>query len=178
MKRITTLLVVAIMTATNLMAQTMTQQVTGSAASLVEEISDRLALKNLVDTFSVLADIKDIDSQVMLFTEDGVVDSYRGEQLMSHIVGREQLNERFSGFLSLFDTVYHQNGQQTVNINGDTATGTAYCQVVLIGKNREGVRTMTTQGVIYKDEYQRVDGRWLIKHRTSNFTWTTTQEYK
>ena len=36
-------------------------------------------------------------------------------------------------FLAGFETVYHINGQQTVSIQGDKATGTAYCLVVLIG---------------------------------------------
>ena len=38
------------------------------------------------------------------------------------LVGRKQLGEAFAGFLSLFETVYHLNGQQTVNIHGNSAT--------------------------------------------------------
>ncbi len=39
------------------------------------EISDRIALKELVDTFSNLADEKRIDEQVLLFTENASVQS-------------------------------------------------------------------------------------------------------
>ena len=37
------------------------------------QVEDQLALKRLVDTFSNLADVKDVDSQILLFTEDAEV---------------------------------------------------------------------------------------------------------
>jgi hypothetical protein len=41
----------------------------------IQTLEDRAALKALVDTFSNLADVKDIDRQVLLFTPDATVDS-------------------------------------------------------------------------------------------------------
>ena len=70
----------------------------------IQEIADRMALKDLVDTFSNLADTKEIDSQVQLFTEDAEVISYQGEKLTSHLKGRKELAERFKAFLDLFTT--------------------------------------------------------------------------
>ncbi len=145
--------------------------------SRVAELTDRMELKNLVDTFSVLADQKNTEAQKWLFTEDAVVDSYMGDQKGISLVGRENIGNAFGAYLALFDIVYHINGQQTVKIDGDTAEGTAYCLVVLIG-NENGKKMMTTQGVYYNDEYVRQNGKWLIKHRTSHFTWRTQQEYK
>ena len=40
----------------------------------------------------------------------------------------------FSNFLNLFETVFHQNGQQVVAIEGTKATGIAYATVTLIRK--------------------------------------------
>lgn len=37
----------------------------------IDHIENRQQLKALVDTFSVLADVKDTDTQGLLFTEDG-----------------------------------------------------------------------------------------------------------
>lgn len=142
-----------------------------------KELRDKIELKELVDVFSVLADKKDVETQVTLFTEDATVDSYIGNTLVSSIKGRANLKQGFGDFLSLFDTVYHINGQQVVKINGDKATGTAYCQVVLIGM-KDGRRVMTTQGVIYDDEYVREGGKWLIARRTSHFVWTDGRETK
>ena len=143
----------------------------------IAELADRMALKNLVDTFSVLADQKDTEAQKWLFTEDAVVDSYVGDQQGMRLAGREEIGNAFGAYLALFDIVYHINGQQVVKIEGDTAKGTAYCQVVLIG-DENGKKMMTTQGVYYDDEYVRQESKWLIKHRTSHFTWRTQQEYK
>ena len=38
----------------------------------IEELKDRIALKDLVDLVSTLADKKDLAAQVQLFTEDAV----------------------------------------------------------------------------------------------------------
>ena len=43
-----------------------------------QQVEDQLALKRLVDTFSNLADVKDVDSQILLFTEDAEVVSKSG----------------------------------------------------------------------------------------------------
>lgn len=133
------------------------------------------ALKELVDTFSILADKKDVQGQLPLFTEDAVVKTYVGDRLAAELKGRQQIGESFSQFLSQFHTVYHLNGQQVVDVQGDKATGTAYCLVTLIG-DAGGKRITRTQGISYQDHYARVDGSWRIAHRVSNFVWVDTKE--
>lgn len=133
-------------------------------------VKDQLALKELVDTFSILADTKDVDAQLHLFTEDAIVESYRNNTLSSKLSGRKEIGEAFKNFLGLFKTVYHQNGQQTVDIEGDQAKGISYCTVTLIG-SQEGQQTFTTFGVRYNDNYVRKGGKWLIARRISNFMW-------
>ena len=140
----------------------------------IQEIAERIALKDLVDTFSNLADTKEIDEQVKLFTEDAEVTSYQGEKQTSHLKGRKELAERFKDFLDQFSIVYHINGQQTVHINADKATGIAYAQVVLVSE-KDGKKTMLTQGVRYNDEYERQNGKWLISKRTSHFMWSKVE---
>lgn len=67
---------------------------------------------------------------------------------------------------------------EVVSINDDKATGIAYCQVVLIGTDKNGKRMMTMQGVSYDDEYLCSNGRWLIAKRTSHFVWSDNREIK
>lgn len=138
-------------------------------------LQDKQELKELVDVFSILADKKDAEAQTLLFTEDATVASYRNGKHISTYTGRKEIGNAFGNFLALFETVYHINGQQVVNIDGDSATGVAYCLVVLI-ENRDGKRIMNTQGVRYDDEYVRQDGRWLINKRTSHFEWSDKKE--
>lgn len=138
-------------------------------------IKDKIALKELVDIFSNLADIKDTATQALLFTEEAELKSYIGTQLVSDLKGRKDIEDACRQFLDLFDTVYHCNGQQVVDIHDDKATGIAYCQVVLIGP-KDGKRIMTTQGVRYEDEYIKIDGKWFIAKRTSHFVWVDSKE--
>lgn len=157
--------------AQTMQAQTMQDK---DITARVRTLEDRAALKALVDTFSNLADTKSIDAQVLLFTEDASVVSHAAGQTSS-LQGRKQIGEAFSGFLARFQTVYHINGQQTVDIQGDRATGTAYSLVVLIGEDG-GKLYRNTSGVTYQDEYVRRDGRWLIAKRASNFVWSNREE--
>lgn len=136
----------------------------------ISQIEDRLALKTLVDEFSILADKKDVAAQMNLFTENATVESFRNGVSNSKLIGKEEIGNAFSNFLSLFETVYHINGQQTMNINGDKASGISYCLVVLIGE-QEGQKMKTTLGVSYEDEYIKQNGKWLIANRKSYFNW-------
>ena len=140
-------------------------------------IEDRIAIKAVVDEFSNLADTKELDKQVMLFTEDGIVETISKGQSPIVLKGREQMKQAFSGFLSNFHTVYHQNGQQTIQLDESKAETVSYCRVILIGK--QGDKEMkTTLYVMYKDSFVKIDGKWLIKHRTSNFIHREMEDIK
>lgn len=135
------------------------------------EITNRLELKELVDTFSTLADTKDVVGQLELFTEDAKVVSEAGDQTFKS-QGKKAIGQAFTDFLALFHTVYHSNGQQTVTFESDErAKGISYCQVVLISEEN-GKDVMLTQGVRYHDTYVKVDGKWLIEERHSYFKWS------
>lgn len=156
-------------------AQTMN---TKNIEERIAAIEDKMAIKNVVDVFSNLADTKEIDKQVLLFTEDGEVESYANSERTSLLKGREQLEQAFSGFLSNFHTIYHQNGQQTIDeLTDNTAKATSYCRVILVGE-QDGKQMKTTMYTIYKDEFVKQNGQWLIKHRTSNFMWQEVEEVK
>lgn len=134
-------------------------------------------LKELVDTFSILADKKDTDAQTFLFTEDAQVYNYDEGKLTTVLKGREEIGKAFRDYLSLFETVYHINGQQTVNIDGDKADGISYCQVVLV-RIENGEKIALIRGVYYNDEYTNINGKWLISKRTSNFVWSDSRIIK
>ncbi|WP_257123188.1 nuclear transport factor 2 family protein [Tannerella forsythia] len=141
----------------------------------IMELEDRVALKNLVDTFSNLSDTKEAELQAQLFTEDATVKTLINGKVSVELKGRKQIAEVFGNFLAKQETIYHINGQQTVTLNGNRATGISYCQVAMIAKV-DSKRTITQQGVRYDDEYQKIDGRWYIKNRISNFMWRDTRE--
>jgi hypothetical protein len=96
----------------------------GNLAQRIARLEDRAALKALVDTFFILADEKEVQKQVLLFTEDATVESRTGGTPGTPLKGRKQIGDAFSAFLANFQTVYHMNGQQAVTLDGDRATFT------------------------------------------------------
>lgn len=145
-------------------------------AMKIQEIGDRIAIKELVDTFSILADQKETDKQRALFTENGMVTSKINGQPGMTLTGRKQLGDAFGAFLANFETVYHMNGQLLLKLDGDKATGTSYCMVTLIG-TENGKKMKTSMGVYYNDEYVKQDNHWLIARRVSNFAWQEKQPF-
>ena len=149
-----------------------------SIEQLLATIEAKMAIKEVLDVFSNLADTKEIDQQVLLFTEDGVVESSSGGRPPSVLKGRDQLKQAFSGFLANFHTVYHHNGQQTIDeLSENQAKATSYCRVILVGE-QDGKQMKTTMYTRYDDEFVKENGKWLIKHRKSNFIWREVEEVK
>jgi len=136
----------------------------------IQHMEDQAAIKRVVDTFSNLADVKDIATQMDLFTKDATVNTYFGDTLFASMHGREEISNTFTNFIANFEQMFHFNGQLTVDINGDHAVSNHYCLVVLIS-DENGRKMKNLNGVTYRDEYVREDGVWLISRRDSYFTW-------
>lgn len=139
-------------------------------------LAEKQALKELVDTFSNLADEKKVAEQGPLFTEDGHVTTYIGGQLFADLHGRDEIVKVFTDFLTNFKSVYHLNGQFTIsNLTDTTADAINYCHVVLT-EEKDGKTLVHNHYVRYNDSYAKVNGTWLIKRRIANFMISDTRE--
>ena len=133
------------------------------------EMQDKFEIQDLVNVFANLADIKDAKSQGDLFLEDGKLEFQMGFDGEIHdIIGREALVAAFKATIEPCIAVYHLNGQHTITLNGDKATGTAYCQATLIS-DVDGKSIVTVNDVRYNDLYKKVDGKWYIEKRRTTF---------
>ncbi|MGF6148866.1 Uncharacterised protein [Kingella potus] len=142
----------------------------------LQQINDRFELKHLVDHFSNLADVKDVDAQLPLFTEDAQVTTYIKGELFANAHGRAEIGGVFKAYLAQFHTVYHLNGQQTVEFTSeDSAEGITYCQVALVA-DKDGHDEMLTHYVRYQDSYARVGGKWHIAKRVAEFLYSETHK--
>ena len=142
----------------------------------IEEMEDRIKLRELVDVFANLADEKKTKEQGDLFLEDGMLEFQMGlDGEIQNIKGREELSKAFAATIDPCKAVYHINGQQTVEINGNTAKGTSYCQATLVNEEN-GKDIITVNSVRYTDEYAKVDGKWYIKKRRTTFVITEKRE--
>ena len=140
-----------------------------------KELEDRVLLKELVDTFSILGDKKDVNQQVQLFSENATSETFVDGQSVLKVTGRRNIEDAFKEFLKNFSTVYHFNGQQHLEINGDNATGTSYCMVTLIGRENDK-KMKTTIGAIYQDDFIREQNHWRIAKRIGTFDWQEKRE--
>jgi len=137
----------------------------------LQEVSDRLELKELVDLFSNYADTKENEKQVQLFAPDGVVNIINDGQITFTLTGRSEILAAFSGSMADYQSVFHMSGQQTVEFDDDEhAHGVAYNLVVLV-KIVDGQTITTQEGVRYEDRYEKQQGKWLITERNSQFNW-------
>ena len=135
----------------------------------IEILEAKAELKDLVDTFSNLADVKDAASQGELFLPDGWLEFQMGmDGEVNKIEGREALVQAFAATINPCKAVYHINGQHTVTVNGDEAEGIAYCVATLVN-DVDGKDIVTSNYVRYSDLYAKVDGKWYIKRRRTTF---------
>ncbi|AGQ37686.1 TPA: nuclear transport factor 2 family protein [Mannheimia haemolytica] len=144
----------------------------------LQQIQDRLALKDLVDTFSNLADEKKVAEQMPLFTQDAVVNTYIGGKLVFEMHGVAEIEQVFTTFLTPFHSVYHLNGQHTVTfIDENNATAINYCAVKLV-ETKEGKEILHDHSVRYADTYVKQEGKWRIAKRIANFMISESREIR
>ena len=91
-----------------------------------------------------------------------------GDKLAFDIHGTEELEKIFSQFTAAVKRSHHQNGQHVIKVDGDTATGVLYCRAALVTEE-DGKEFISDNFIWYEDCYEKVDGHWLIKARTSHF---------
>ena len=93
-----------------------------------EEAADRVALRELFDAYAPCADRRDAEGQKALFTDDTrfvVFMDGEGTEATYVVEGREALTPIFDD-LNRYQVTTHFNGQSTVDIDSDRATGESY----------------------------------------------------
>lgn len=135
----------------------------------LEALETRAELADLVATFANLADENRIDDQKALFTPDAHVEIWIGDHLLFDVSGADTIAKTFADGTAAVTRSFHMLGQQSVQVDGDRAAGTVYCQVKLVTVE-DGVDTVADSSIRYEDVYERRIGRWLIATRISRFT--------
>jgi hypothetical protein len=80
------------------------------------------------------------------------------------------------GQMALFTAAtMHFNGQSTVWLDGDRATGESYCLAHHLSVGADGQRTLMIASIRYLDELVKQDGRWLFAERRLMVDWTETR---
>jgi hypothetical protein len=142
-----------------------------------EEAADRLAIRELFDAYAHCADQRDAKGQMALFTEDTrflVYMDAKSEEPTQELHGRESLAPVFDA-LNAYVATTHFNGQSTVALDGDRATGESYCIAHHLTVAEDGSRTLMIASIRYLDEFVKQDGDWLFAERRLMVSWTETR---
>jgi ketosteroid isomerase-like protein len=142
-----------------------------------KEAADRLAIRELIDAYAHCADRRDAKGQMALFTVDTrflvFMDTTAAEPTQQ-LLGRESLAPVFDN-LNTYAATMHFNGQSTVSVDGDRATGESYCLAHHLSVGEDGQRTMMIASIRYLDEFVKQDGQWLFAERRLMVNWTETR---
>ena len=68
----------------------------------------------------------------------------------------------------------HFNGQSTVTIDGDRATGESYTIAHHVF-TEDGHRKIMIASLRYLDTFAKIDGRWFFAERKLTLDWTETR---
>jgi len=140
------------------------------------EAADRLALRELFDAYAHCADRRDAEGQKALFTEDTRFAVYmEGENSEATYVleGREALTPVFDD-LNRYEVTTHFNGQSTVTLDGNRATGESYTIAHHV-YTENGARKIMVASLRYLDTFTKTDGRWYFAERRLILDWGETR---
>ncbi|NYE95714.1 hypothetical protein FHU41_001964 [Psychromicrobium silvestre] len=141
-----------------------------------EEAADRLAIRELFDAYAHCADRRDAEGQKALFTVDtrfAVFMEGQGSEASYVLEGRESLTPVFAD-LNQYEVTTHFNGQSTVELNGEQATGESYT-IAHHFSTVEGERKIMVASLRYLDTFTKLEGAWYFAERNLIVDWTETR---
>ena len=150
---------------------------TSHVAISPEEAADRLAIRELVDAYAYCADQRDAKGQMALFTEDaGFLVFYdpASAEPSQELHGRDSLAPVFDD-LNQYAATMHFNGQSTVTLDGDRASGESYCLAHHLTVAADGQRTLMVASIRYLDEFIKQHGQWFFAERRLLVNWIDTR---
>jgi ketosteroid isomerase-like protein len=140
------------------------------------EAADRLAIRELFDAYAHCADRRDADGQKALFTDDARFAVFMDgpDTDPSYVLnGRDALSPVFAD-LNQYEATTHFNGQSTVQLNGDEATGESYTIAHHLFTT-DGQRRIMIASLRYLDTFTKLDGAWYFAERNLILDWSETR---
>jgi hypothetical protein len=149
-----------------------------NSRTLEERVADleaEWAIRNLMSTYLLKADTRDVEGYANMFCEDGILDieglhfDKVGFEVTNVNQGTQAIAKAYSEYIAPVPCfMWHLAHSPHIEVNGDQATGrwgwTAIVNVPLFGPMQAGG--------VYNDEYQKTSAGWKIKKRaiTSYFS--------
>jgi hypothetical protein len=139
--------------------------------------TDRLAIRELFDAYAHCADRRDAEGQKTLFTADTRFAVYmegEGSEVSYVLEGREALSPVYDD-LKRYEATTHFNGQSTITLDGDSATGESYTIAHHVFAEA-GRRKIMIASLRYLDTFAKIEGAWYFAERTLVLDWSETRD--
>jgi hypothetical protein len=137
------------------------------------EAADRLAIRELVETYAYCADRREAAAQMALFTADThfvVFMDAKNPKPSQELHSRDALAPVFAD-LNRYQATMHFVGQSTISsLTEDRATGQAYCLAHHLTVDGDRRRLMIAT-LRYLDTFSKLDGAWLFAERLLYVDW-------
>lgn len=143
-----------------------------NTAQQLQQSADRLAIRELIDQYAFCADSRDAQGQMALFTEDAnfVVFMDSKATVPTQIISnRADLFPVFN-HLNTYQSTMHFNGQNKVQLNGETASGLTYC-IAHHQTIEEGIQKLMIAYIRYEDKFVKHQDKWLFAERKLLVDW-------
>lgn len=138
----------------------------------MDDASDRLALRALVDEYAVAVDARDADRFAALFAPEATLAVYEPGEADPSIAwtGPDELRAVMK-LLASYSTTFHLMANHTCQVDGDLGSGEVYCLAHHL--TEEGAGGQNTLMVIrYQDRYERLEAGWRFAQRDVLRQWT------
>lgn len=123
----------------------------------IQILTDTEAIKQLTYRYAEICDDSHNPDRICsVFTADAVWDG--GEQF-GKFCGHSEIQAGFAGFSKTISISQHQMANAIISVDGNKATG-EWAAVSILGKE-DGNFILAVR---YYKNYEKVNGRWLIKH--------------
>ena len=137
------------------------------------EVADRLAIRELVESYAHCADRRDAKGQMSLFTPDThfvVYMNAKDPKPSQELNSREELAPVFAD-LNKYAATMHFLGQTTIlTLTNDRGTGETYCMPHHLAI-QGGKRSLMIAALRYSDQFVKTEGTWLFSERLLYVDW-------
>ena len=142
----------------------------------LQTLIDRVAIRELIDTYARGADRRDAALEASAFAADGEVEVYEGgpdgHEPIQRVRGRDELVRTFGELIERYEATTYLNGQSSVRFRtADEAEGETYCVALHLLQDGDE-RFLLTMSIRYLDRFVKENGRWAIASRRLVFDWT------
>ena len=137
------------------------------------DAANRLAIRELIESYAHCADRRDAKGQMSLFTEDTrfvVYMNAKDPAPSQELRTREALAPVFAD-LNQYAATMHFLGQTTIlTLTSDRGAAETYCMPHHL-TIKDGKRSLMIAALRYTDQFVKIDGAWLFSERRLYVDW-------